>query len=725
MSRGEKHRKVGMMGILIGMLITAALVVGVFSMLPHHVLQGEWPLGIHSAEVQRYTELADVRRIEQQITEPQGEAFIIGGSRTGGDCLLDQHSILPQWRWFEAQGYGDSVRVLPSTTIPKGYEIRFQEGSPFRGQQAIIISPASAESIRMKYAEVLAHELGLATPAISFVRVVACNKEQRVHVVEELIGEGFLARRRFSEAVLFKRSFDPERTDQVFPELIGDTAQAGVLRSMLALLREDVERDRLDRMSHTLDDQAAAGWLLMHWLEGAPDPLHQENYFAFHWNRGRTTPMHRPSRIFNERDSTAAGSWAYNVFTPWLKVPAFQETLTSRRNELIGKRSQIEALFAAVDSTWLPVLANDAPIAEVRAVADRIKSGIFDRMEEGDPIAFLDRPMVETPGTAALMQGQEVAKRYWPTENDIDGVRAIADRYKARLHGDSIVFPRGKYAIEEDLIVPKGYALILLSGARLNISPGVNILCQGPLHIRGSRLNPVFIRPGGGAFGTVAVMGDGDTQCSISGLQISGGAGARINGVQHPAMLSVQDAGASRFAGCIFSAPAGDVALFVQGGAFEMDDCTMFNSQVEVRDVNGAVRESQFQGGTRGAGTGGLVVNASTIAVENCGFTGIRSTAFAANDGSIALVRSSQISQCGVAIEATDLSEVHLVENSISGNRTALSAKRNKPLYGGAKIFVYTNDLQRNANERAADEHSSITDAERFDESVMQKGNDG
>jgi hypothetical protein len=477
----------------------------------------------------------------------------------------------------------------------------------------------------------------------------------------------------------------------------------------------------LEKLGHTLDEQAATAWLLMHWLEGAPDPLHQENVFAFHWNRGRFTPMHRPARYGGTREERGEAPWALNVFTPWLRVPAFLEALEQRRSALAAREDELRALLAEADSLWLPVLANEEPLAAVTATADRQKEEIFQRLHEGDIIAFLDRPMVAGPGLATLVRGQEVAKRYWPTESDVDGVQAMARRYKARLEGDSIVFPRGKYAIDEDLIIPQGYALILLSGARITMAPGRNILCQGSLFVRGTKLNPVFIRPGGGAFGTLAMMGDGDTPSSISGLQISGGSGARINGVQHPGMVSIQDASSTRFKDCVFSAPAGEVAMFVQGGGFSMDDCTVIGARAEVREVEGHVRNSVFQGGTRGAGSGGLVANASRLHLVESRFWSIKGAAFDVGDGGRAVIQRSHFSQCEVAVSAADLAEVHISASEINGSRTALRAERRKPLYGGAKIFVYANTFQRNANERVADEHSSITDAERLDERVLQE----
>ncbi len=708
-----------MLGTMIGLFITAGLVVAGFSLLPHGTLQGEWPLGIQGREVRYYAGVADLRQIETQLKEPAGEPFYITVKSKAGECLDQVRSSGTNRIWFEAQGYGDSALVKPMPGTPGGYEIIFKDEAPFRGQHGLHIYPAEPGHIRLKYAEAIAAELDLATPAIAYVRVVSCGRELGTYVAEEMVGEGFLARRRVSEAVLFKRSFDPDRPDHLFPAVIGDTAQGPLLRAMLALVMEDAQRERLDKITHVLDEQAAAAWFLMHWLEGAPDPLHQENAFAFHWNRGRFTPVHSPSRDLAPRTEVQR-PWARNAFTPWLRLPSFQERLQENRQKLVKKMPELERQFAAVDSTWLPVLANEHTDAMVSTVADEAKQGIYSRLKEGDAIAFLDRPMVEGAGMATLMQGQEVAKRYWPTESDMDGVQAIARKYKARLDGDSLVFPRGKYSIDEDLIIPKGYALILLSGARITMAPGTNILCQGSLFVRGTSLNPVFIRPAGAGYGTVAMMGDGDTPSSIGGLRISGGAGARINGMQHPAMLSIQDASSVRFTECIISGPAGDAALFVHGGTVDMEDMTFLSGKVELREVHGSVRKSTLQGGTR-AGGGGMAAHASRLKVEECRFTGIPGTAFEAADGSRVLVRASHFNQCGTAISAVDLGEVHLVDNQISGNRTAISAERRKPLYGGGRIHVYQNDLQRNAKERSADEHSTIKDASGFHESVLNE----
>ncbi len=713
--RSERRRKVGMMGLAVGMMITVGLIVGVFSSIPHEWLKKEWPLGIQLQEVQRYAEVADLRQIETEVlVDPKGEVFYIGGDQ----CVLDDRSATWERTWFEAPGYGDSIMIRPSVEVIGAYEIMFNEQIPFRGQQGMLLIPSDPELIRMKYAEVVAKELGLATPAIGIARVVGCGKEYGTFITEETINEGFLARRRFSEAVLFERSFDPDAPDQALPELTGnDTAHASLLRSMFAMMLEDAERGRLDKLGHTIDDQAAAGWFLMHWLEGATDPLYQKNYFAFHWNRGKFTPLHRPSHqtMIGEKEP---GPLAANIFTPWLKVPSFQETFRARRSELGSKWSTIEEQLNAVDTAWVPVLANTTISAQVEAIADRTKQQFRDRFQEGDPIAYLDRPVIAGNGVATLMQGQEAAKRYWPTESEVDRVQAIVKKYRVRMHGDSIVFPRGKYQIDEDLIVPPGYGLILLEGARFFMSPGVNVLCQGSFHIRGSKLRPVFIRAVAGPFGTVAMLGDGETKCTLSGLQISGGSGARINGIQFNGMVSIQDASATRAQHCIISAPATEVGLSIQGGELTMENSTCITGKVELRDVNGSIANTQLQGGTSRSGNGGLIVHSSTLRIEELRAWAVSGTALSFNESKAHIINTN-ISQCDVGVAAADLSDVHLSECSITGNKIGLSAQRVRPMLGGSKITVYNSDLSRNATERSIDEHSSIEEKERSAEQML------
>lgn len=704
------------MGLSIGMMLTVGLVVAVFSFIPHEWLKKDWPLGIHLKEVQRYAEVADLRKIETEVlVDPQGEVFYIGGDQ----CVLDDRSATWERTWFEAPGYGDSIQIRPSAEVDGAFEIAFNEQAPFRGQQAMLLIPSDPELIRMKYAEVVAKQLELATPAIGIARVVSCGKEYGTFVTEEVINEGFLARRRFSEAVLFERSLDPNAPDQALPELVGDTAHASLLRSMFAMMLEDASRDRLDKLGHTIDEQATAGWFLMHWLEGATDPLYAKNFFAFHWNRGRFTPLHRPSH-HSATNEDGPGPLAANIFTPWLKVAGFQETLAQRRSDLLAKWSSIEEELNAVDTLWIPVLSNTTVSEQVRNTSDRIKQSFKERLEQGDMIIFLDRPVIEGHGLATLMKGQEAAKRYWPTENEVDRVQAIVKKYKARLNGDSIVLPRGKYSIDEDLLIPPGYALILLDGARLFMSPGVNVLCQGSLHVRGSKLRPVFIRAIAGPFGTIAMLGDGETKCTLSGLQISGGSSARINGIQFNGMVSVQDAASTSVSHCVIGSASQDVGLSIQGGELAMENSTLINSKLELRNVQGTIMSCQLQGGMRGAGKGGLVANASQLQIEDLRAWAINGPALSFNE-SHAFISSSHISQSDVAVAAADLSDLHLTECSITGNKVALSAQRTKPMLGGSKITLQGNEIQRNATERSVDEHSSIEEKDRSVEQVLQQ----
>ncbi|MBK7383923.1 MAG: CotH kinase family protein [Flavobacteriales bacterium] len=81
--------------------------------------------------------------------------------------------------------------------------------------------PADVASIRAKYLEILAHELGLVTPEISFVRVIACGRDLGIHLKEERIDADFLEKQGLAGASLFEQGHDPRVRINLFPRIRG------------------------------------------------------------------------------------------------------------------------------------------------------------------------------------------------------------------------------------------------------------------------------------------------------------------------------------------------------------------------------------------------------------------------------------------------------------------------------------------------------------------------
>ena len=699
------ERRIGFGRWLLGVVIVAALLVATFSLVPAGMLHGHWPFGITINEVEAYAALLDLKPQDELTVKV--ERYYIGGSRKDGDCLLEQTGAGWSKRWFEADGYGDTTRVRRLATGAEGFVVKFDRDAPFNAQREITLTPAGPQSIRAKYLEVLAAELGLPTPEVSFVRVVACGKDLGLYVKEERIGRGFMDKQLMTDAALFTQGFDPDRPEDLLPRFADDTLAARTVRSTLVRLANEFGPGGSDALPFLVDEPAAIGWLLMRWMEGG-DPFAEEGLFAYRWSTGRIQPLYARRYAIDDRlDSVAPVN--LNILSMLLMRPEFQNGLTARRELLLTGLAAVRERFAAADAAWLPILSEGASIGVAQARATDIAEVLLGRLQQ-DPVRGMKRLIVPGVGYAALLTDD--VPRYWPGTDDGTVLQRIGRMKAARVVGDTIVFGRGRFAIEEDLILPFGYTVLIEQGARFEIAPQRSVLCLGPLLVRGTRRNPVFVRAQqeGAPFGTFAVSCNGTEHCSINGLLISGGSGAIVNGIQYEGMVSIHGAHSTDLKDCVIGGSAGENALTIVDGSVVLANCVFEegkNGLVHLDRVTGGVHDCVFKAGDA-MSSDALRLSGSRVEVTGCRFEGFKGNGLSGGEGSQVLVRNSRFEGNGAAIAAKDASVVYVLDNTFATNALVFGVYRKKASYGGAHLMLGNNLYEANTKDRDVDTFSEV-----------------
>jgi len=716
------ERRIGLGRWSLGTAVVVVVLFGAFSLVPPTVLEGEWPMRIRPDEVSLYTGLFDRR--PRAATAVLVESYHIGASRQQEACLLDQTG--PGWkrRWFEAEGYGDSAEVRRSRTTEGGWSVKFEREAPFNTQRRIELIPAGLESMRAKYLEILATELGLLTPEVSFVRVIACGRDLGLYLKEEWVGPEFMEKHGLADAALFEQGFDTERPDHLVPIFEDDMLAAHMVRSSVQQVHNELENGSRDAVSKALDKQAALGWLLLRWLETPGDPFGEEGLFAYRWNTGLIVPIYRRGRVSDRTQVDTTVAINFNLISALLRTPAGRAMFDARREKLIEQRARLKERFAAADAAWLPILAGSTSHTTAQARAAAIADELLIERLDTDPLMALDRPMVSGPGWATLVDAGS-PERSLPSSADHGVFPPPSLRLKVLVQHDTVVFPRGKYVIEEDLIIPHGYTVVLEQGARFTIAPGSSVLCQGPLFVRGTARNPVFVRAqqDNAPFGTFAVSCREGDRCEISGLYISGGSGARINGLHHPGMVSIHGASSTTLVSCVVSGSSGEEALDIKGGDVLLKDCVFEDGHaglVDLDRVTGVVRDCVFKNGRADSSAVGLSVNGSHLLVENCSILGMKDQGSSSGVASQVLMRNNRFEGNRLAIAAKDLSVVYVYGNTFRDNAVVLGAYRKKPIYGGARLVLGTNVYEGNARDRDVDPHSSIVQQDSLNADVLK-----
>jgi hypothetical protein len=678
--------------VLLALLLVAGLLTAAFTYLPERLIDRYAGALASPDELARYSALFDRRHHEEPLVK--AEVFALEPTFDSDLCLLQHTDAKWHAKRFVAEGCPDSVEVRRLRTVEGGWVLKFPKDHLCRGQRQLVLVPATVASIRAKYIELLAMELNVVCPELSFVRLTACGEDLGVFLKEERIDDGFLERRRLTDAALFTQGIAAGRPDHLFPAFEGDTAAPDLVR---AAELDHGARARLDR-------RAAQAVLFLQMLEDRRDLLTGEGLYVYRWTTGGIMPLYRAARGKAPEPPVMdllLGTAIHADTAGWERI----------RSGLLASEATWSGRWAALDKAWLPILRGALSMSAAQAEADGIKRELRHRIRHGDvaghfgavvaprvPPAFIE-PAWLTDAADAATQRMDLLDR-------------VVKELDVRVSGDTIVFPRGTYDLERDLVVPRGIAVRMEEGARLFLSPGVSLLVNGPLDVLGSRLHPVFIRAAqkDRPFGTVAVSGDGTFTCTLRGLRISGGSEARISGRYHSGMLSIHHADLV-MADCEVSGSFAEDAFNLKQGHATIRDCLFedgFSDLVDLDFVQGEVTGCTFRNGRADSNGDGLDVSGAQVLVRDCRFTRLLDKGISVGEASQVLVLESRFEGNTLGMAVKDLSVAHVDACLFKENTTVFGVYRKKPIHGGAHLFLYTNELVGNGREREVDAHSRI-----------------
>ena len=692
--RKATNRKWGIVRTVLAIALPLGALTVAFTYLPRTWVAKAERLGVAPVELSWFGYVFD--RSEEPPATLVPEVFAFAPLTSVWICPTDGMLADPQRMAFTAEGCNDTVEVAPLPGIRGAFTVRSVGADPCRGQRGMVLQPASVASMRSKYIELIATELGLLCPEVGFVQISFCGKPQGVFMKEERVDQSFLRKRRIKDGALFTQGAASSRPDQLFPQFGADSAAARVVR----------QQEWTTEGAALLEPKDAAAVLFLQMAEQRTDLLDDACTFTYRWSTGTVSPTyHAPhsAPVHHALQPVLLGGA--------LRAPGMPAEWERIRSALLAKEQEWRERFAAMDKAWLPIVRQGVPAAAAQQQADAIKERLFDRIRTGAPRAELGPVLTQAQLPPVFLEAG--ARSALPKEAEFLQVDRLVRELKVDREGDTLIFRRGVHSIMRDALLPPGIAVRMEEGARIFLAPGASLLVNGPLDIRGSRLRPVFIRAAekGKPFGSIAVNGTGSFTCRIKGLQISGGAGATIQGVRHQAMLSVHHADVE-LQQCILNGFAGPVAFAQEHGKLALTDCqfeSAVGALVQLEQVNGRVEGSSFRNAADDATGSGLLLGGSEVLVRDCRFEKFATCALTAGDASQLLLIASRFEGNRTALELLDMSVAHASLNSFLSNTTAFHLARKYPALGGAVLFVHDNELDGNTTERELDRHSRIT----------------
>lgn len=259
-----------------------------------------------------------------------------------------------------------------------------------------------------------------------------------------------------------------------------------------------------------------------------------------------------------------------------------------------------------------------------------------------------------------------------------------------------LIIHRGTYLIRHDLVIPEDLKLIIEAGTNLLLGENIALVGYRGIEIKGTAEDPVTVnsidpdRP----FGSIGIMGDGNTISIIRHLRLSHGNERWINGIYFSGGLSLHYNGEVDISDSIISANHADDGLnikysnrvTIKNSRFEDN----FSDQVDLDYCTGTVISSRFLNNIELSddNSDGLDVSGSRIIVKDNDFIHFSDKGLSVGENSSVLVYHNTFQDNINAVAVKDLSNVYFMENRFERNSVDINAYQKKPLWGGGAIYV-------------------------------------
>lgn len=664
--RKTKRSGTNIQAWLFGLAVPAVALFMLFSLLPYNRMVEHWPWGIGKQEVMAYQHLFD-RRPGQHV-EGHAEVYTL----TGGD----------QGKATLGAGKDEATTTISSlvlnaggTAVTGGMALDFPEERPFRGATAMVLVPADLRSLEALYAQAVADSLDILAPRTALVQVERDGKKAGPFLAQERITPDYVLKNQPLAITLVAQN------GTVAPDGRPTTAVGDTVGNAL---KQPLRAERFDT-------SATAALGLLAFAEKRPDLLNGDAGALYDRVSGRVLPLYRMR--FGTDTARSEGPLPA-AFRSALATGKNQARINRLADHLRGDSAAWAARFLAIDSAAVPVLANGRNIGLVQAEVDHTREQFMQRLFH--------------PSTVGLLGA--------PTTLDVAAAIPLDPWLKAfHTDPDTIRFVRGKYEIDHDIMLPKGMAVVLERGTRWFIAPGVSVVVNGELHMRGTDLNPVFIRPMDDAqpFGSIAVNGSDATRVRIRGLRISGGSDLLLDGIRHGGMLSFISADV-RMDHCSIGVTFGDASISQRRGTMAISDCYIAGAAhgyLDLAEVSGSVERCAFSqpaGSGDGMARTGLALRSSHMLVRGCTFADLPFVALGAGRASETLVTGCQFTNNATAMRGSDGAKLDVDACTFIGNQKVFVLHRDKVVLGGAALTLYTNTFIGNTTAQEVDAASSV-----------------
>jgi nitrous oxidase accessory protein NosD len=190
-----------------------------------------------------------------------------------------------------------------------------------------------------------------------------------------------------------------------------------------------------------------------------------------------------------------------------------------------------------------------------------------------------------------------------------------------------------------------------------------------------------------------------------------GGAGGRP-------MIHIQGMVNTVVQGCLLDGDAGSTVLQVVGGEVLVDGGIVTAGRLALTQAKATVKGVLMRGGTRKAGSAGMVLEGTRARLEGVTWSRCTEVALTLDQASQALVLKGRFEGNGTGISVLGGSQVHVEECRFTDQGTVYVVNSSGSTRGSSRLFLYTNEYQDNGKDRQVDERSMVQEGLRSSEAL-------
>ena len=264
--------------------------------------------------------------------------------------------------------------------------------------------------------------------------------------------------------------------------------------------------------------------------------------------------------------------------------------------------------------------------------------------------------------------------------------------------------PRGKtirlagdVPVRETLRVGARDTLAIEPGTTLRMAAGASIVSRGLVLAEGTAARPIRVVAAGGKgapWGTFALQDAGASRSRLAFVTFEHGAGATVDEIFYPAMVSVHYARGVAIDDATLAESAGGARGALHAvGADVTSRRSLWNASA------GNAIDLEYSGGTfsdcrvYNSGKNGFDLMESSPRIERCAIAGARDKGLAIGEASSPVIVDSRIWLNRTGAQVRDRSEPLFLNDSIANNRVGIDQRRQKLRFGGGGWATVVNSI--------------------------------